>query len=269
MSPCASRWPIRPKPPTERPTDALRGRRVLAVDDSATARAVIGDLLASWGMAPTVVDSAAAAMGVLGAAADRGTPLPLALIDAEMPGVDGFGLTRLIAADPRYADLKVILLTPAGAPPRPQRRLADRMIVAQLTKPLRQSELLGALLAAVTPAPKVAAPHRRAAPARPAHRLDVLVVEDNVTNRAVVTHVLTQRGHDVTVATTGSEAVTVAAERRFDVILMDVQMPGMDGYEATAAIRAQSRRSEPGRRRSSPSPPTRCPATASAASPPG
>ncbi len=78
------------------------------------------------------------------------------------------------------------------------------------------------------------------APARPSRRLGVLVVEDNVTNRAVVSHVLKQRGHEVTAATTGVEAVTLAAERRFDVILMDVQMPGMDGYEATAAIRAQS-----------------------------
>ena len=154
----------------DRSTEALRGRRVLAVDDSATARAVIGDLLASWGMAPTVVDSAAAAMDALGAAADHGAPLPLALVDAEMPGVDGFGLTRLISVDPRHAGIKVILLIPAGSPPRPQRRLADRMIVSQLTKPLRQSELLGALLAAVTPAPPVAAALR--SPPSPSRRLD-------------------------------------------------------------------------------------------------
>ncbi len=228
----------------ERSSEALRGLGVLAVDDNPTARVVIGDLLASWGMAPMVVDSATAAMAALGVAADRGAPIPLALIDAEMPGVDGFGLTRLIVADPRLTALKAIMLLPAGAPPRPQRRLADKIITTQLTKPLRQSELLGALLAAVTTAPPaVAAPAKPATPAAPARaqrRLDVLVVEDNATNRAVVAHVLKQRGHTVTLAATGSEAVTLAAAGRYDVVLMDVQMPGMDGYEATAAIRSQT-----------------------------
>ena len=221
-------------------TDALRGQRVLAVDDSGTARAVIGDLLSSWGMVPTVVDSAASALAALGAAAERGAPLPLALLDVEMPGTDGFALTRQIVADPRHAGIKVILLLPAGAPPRPQRRLADRVVVAQLTKPLRQSELLAALLAAVTPPAAVAPAAPAPAAALPAaqRRLDVLVVEDNVTNRTVITHVLKQRGHRVTAAGTGAEAVTLAGGQRFDVILMDVQMPGMDGYEATSAIRS-------------------------------
>ena len=221
-------------------TAALHGQRVLAVDDSGTARAVIGDLLSSWGMAPTVVDSAAAALAALGAAADGGAPLPVAILDVEMPGTDGFALTRQIVADPRHAAIKVILLLPAAAPPRPQRRLADRVVVAQLTKPLRQSELLAALLAAVTPTAPVAAAPAPPAPSTVQRRLGVLVVEDNVTNRTVITHVLKQRGHQVTAAATGHEAVAVAGAQRFDVILMDVQMPGMDGYEATAAIRAQA-----------------------------
>ena len=229
----------------ERSVEALRGRRVLAVDDSATARAVMRDLLTSWGMAPTVVESGAAALDALVAAAEGGAPLTLALVDAEMPDLDGFALTRRIVADPRMAGLKVIMLQPAGAPPRPQRREADRIITAQLTKPLRQSELLGALLSAVAPAaaaPPVGAatPPAVAAPVAPRRRLDVLVVEDNATNRAVALHVLKQRGYDVTAAATGSDAVAAAAKRRFDVILMDVQMPGMDGYQATAAIRADT-----------------------------
>jgi two-component system sensor histidine kinase/response regulator len=231
-------------------TEALRGQRVLAVDDSSTARAVVGDLLTSWGMAPTVVDAAGPALAALGAAADRGTPMSVALIDVEMPGTDGFALTRQIVADPRHAGIKVIMILPAGAPPRPQRRQADRVIAAQLTKPLRQSELLAALLTAVAPPASAASPVTNAV-SRPAvtaavaaaaapeqRRLDVLVVEDNVTNRTVITHVLKQRGHRVTPAATGTEAVDVAAGQPFDVILMDVQMPGMDGYEATAAIRA-------------------------------
>ncbi|MGD9905210.1 MAG: response regulator [Vicinamibacterales bacterium] len=225
---------------------ALSGQRVLAVDDSATARAVMRDLLTSWGMVPTVVESAGAALEAMAAAADAGVPLPLALIDAEMPELDGFALTRRLVADPRHAAVKVILLQPAGAPPRPMRRQADRAIVAQLTKPLRQSELYGALLAAVAPppvaprpAPSAAAAAVAAAPAQ-RRRLRVLVAEDNATNRAVALHVLKQRGHRVTAAESGGEAVARAAERRFDVILMDVQMPGMDGYEATAAIRAGS-----------------------------
>ena len=110
-----------------------------------------------------------------------------------MPDTDGFALARQIVADPRHAGIKVIMILPAGAPPRPQRRQADRVIAAQLTKPLRQSELLAALLAAVTPSATIAAAGVAASPAAvptaaPAQRrLDVLVVEDNVTNRTVIT----------------------------------------------------------------------------------
>ena len=111
-----------------------------------------------------------------------------------MPEADGFALLRRMVDDARTAATKVILLTPAGMPPRPQRRAADKMIVAQLTKPLQQSDLRSALLATVT-APRPVPPHREAAPLRrrrARRRLDVLVVEDNATNQALVAHLLKQ-----------------------------------------------------------------------------
>ena len=137
--------------------------------------------------------SADEAMAALTAAADAGDPIPIALVDARMPEADGFALLRRMVDDVRTAATKVILLVPAGMPPRPQRRAADKAIVAQLTKPLRHSDLRSALLATVTaprPVPPLqAAPLRRR---RPRRRLDVLVVEDNATNQALVAHLLKQ-----------------------------------------------------------------------------
>ncbi len=223
-------------------SDALRGLRVLAVDDNPTSRRVLDTVLASWGMVTVTAGSADEAMTALAAAADAGDPIPIALVDAHMPEADGFALLRRMVDDARTAATKVILLVPAGMPPRPQRRAADKVIVAQLTKPLRHSDLRSALLATVT-APRLvppldAAPLRRR---RARRRLDVLVVEDNATNQALVAHLLKHRGHRVTAAANGRDAVALAGGRRFDVILMDVQMPGMDGFEAAAAIREQER----------------------------
>ena len=130
--------------------DVLRGLRVLAVDDNPTSRRVLDTVLASWGMVPVTAGSADEAMAALAAAADAGDPIPIALVDARMPEVDGFALLRRMVDDARTAATKVILLVPAGMPPRPQRRAADKVIVAQLTKPLRHSELRSALLATVT-----------------------------------------------------------------------------------------------------------------------
>jgi two-component system sensor histidine kinase/response regulator len=124
------------------PEAALQGLRVLAVDDNPTSRRVLETVVASWGMVPSTAAGAEAAMTMLTAAADAGTPIPLALVDAQMPEADGFSLLRRMVDDPRTAGIKVILLMPAGMPPRPQRRAADKVIVAHLTKPLRQSDQL-------------------------------------------------------------------------------------------------------------------------------
>ena len=213
----------------------LRDLRVLVVDDNAANRTILQELLINWRMDPTAVASAAAALAALDEAIDRQRPFQLVLTDALMPDVDGFALARQIAADARLAEAKVIMLTSSGA----RQRGADRTIVSQLTKPVKQSDLLDAILTAFGESIG-RHPHdddvRR--PSRAIdRRLHILVAEDNLTNQKLVTLLLEQQRHRVTMVANGREAVARSGERRFDLILMDVQMPEMDGFEATAAIR--------------------------------
>ncbi len=227
------------RPGPERPvSEKLRGLRVLIVDDNRTTQTVLDGVLRQWQAVPGTADAADVALTMLREAAASGTPWAVTLIDAEMPGVDGASLAGEILRDARLAFTKVIMLTSAGVPPRPQRRQADLAIAARLSKPLKQSDLREALLDVTAPAP--ATRRTQAARGRSAtrRRLDVLVAEDNATNQTLVAHVLGRRRHRVTPVSTGRDAVAAATSRPFDLILMDVQMPGMDGFEATAAIRA-------------------------------
>jgi PAS domain S-box-containing protein len=231
---------------TERRTEArpsaanLRDLRVLVVDDNATNRVILEELLRNWRMDPTAVDSASAALAALDEGVRDGRAFELVLTDAMMPDVDGFALARQIAADARLASAKVIMLTSSGAAPDRQRG-GERTIASQLTKPVKQSDLLDAILTAF------GAPIARRTDDQPSSRpagespLQILVAEDNLTNQKLVRLLLEQDGHEVIVVPNGRAAVTSSAERRFDVILMDVQMPEMDGFEATAAIRQRER----------------------------
>jgi two-component system sensor histidine kinase/response regulator len=159
-----------------------------------------------------------------------------------MPGTDGFSLARTILGAAGLAATRIVMLTSAGVPARPQRRRADLAIAAQLSKPVKQADLREVLVSVVA-GPGTRAGGHEAPEGRPrrSRRLDILVVEDNATNQTLVAHVLGQRGDRVTAVSTGQAAVEAATTRAFDVILMDVQMPGMDGFEATAAIRAHER----------------------------
>ncbi len=223
--------------------DGLGGVRVLVVDDNQTARAVLEKVLADWQVVTAAAATAEDALALLRDGIAAGTPWAVALIDAQMPGVDGFNLARQIVSDAGLAATKVVMLTSAGLPPRLLRRRADLAIAGQLSKPLKQADLRDTLLTLVgrpegglggsaEPSPAVSDARRR---------LDILVVEDNATNQKVVAHILSRRGHRVTAAATGPDAVRLATSQAFDVILMDVQMPGMDGFETTAAIRAHER----------------------------
>jgi CheY-like chemotaxis protein len=162
------------------------------------------------------------------------------LTDAMMPDVDGFALARQIAADARLASAKVIMLTSSGVVPDGEGG-GERALAAQLTKPVKQSDLLDAILTAF------GAPIARRTDDQPSLRsagdvpLQILVAEDNPTNQKLVRLLLQQEGHEVTVVPNGHAAVASSAARKYDVILMDVQMPEMDGFEATAAIRQRER----------------------------
>jgi len=218
----------------------LAGVRALIVDDNATNRRILLEMVTGWGLSATAVDSAAAALDALRTGAEGGRPFDLVLTDAMMPDVDGVALAREIRRDPQLSAVKMLLLTSAGPAQTPP---GDREFHAQLTKPVKQSDLLNAIVAAIgAPVlPEAAAPG--AAPVdRPSDgTLQVLVAEDNPTNQALVAALLEQRGYQVSVAKNGREAVEKAADRRFDLILMDVQMPEMNGLEATEAIRRDER----------------------------
>jgi two-component system, sensor histidine kinase and response regulator len=222
------------------PSFELRSLRVLVVDDNATNRAILTEILDSWQMSAAAADSADTALGMLHQAAQGGQPFQLVLTDAAMPDVDGFSLADQIATVYRAGAPKVILLTSAGAPVLRGRRA--KLFAGMLVKPVKQSDLLDTIVTAFA-AP---APSRRTRAKEPSRRtpdtgtgLRVLVAEDNVTNQKLVSALLDQQGHTVTMVGNGTLAVERASKKPFDVILMDVQMPEMSGLEATAAIRKQ------------------------------
>jgi len=227
--------------PEQSPLPNLDDLHVLVVDDNATNRRILEELLGSWRMSVTAADSAPAALTAMRNAVAQQRPFDLVLTDAMMPEVDGFTLAREIAADNLLAHSKVIMLTSAGISPKRPRGL-DRTIVRQLTKPVKQSDLMDAILdafARVARRPSTTQPRMSPAPAN--RRLQVLLADDNPTNRKLVELLLEQRRHRVTAVCNGREAVEKAAKQRFDLVLMDVQMPEMDGFQATAAIRERER----------------------------
>jgi PAS domain S-box-containing protein len=222
------------------PVGDLRHLRALIIDDHATNRSILAEILGAWQLQATAVESAAAALDELYAAADRGAPFHLVLADALMPDVDGVAFGEQIARDRRLSSAKVILLTSAADAGTSRTK---RPFAARLVKPVKQSELLDAIVSAFA----VHRPRRQSPSAEPARPrrvrtpLRVLVVEDNLTSRTFVTTLLTQWGHSVTVAGSGREAIDASAGGRFDLILMDLQMPLMGGLEAATAIRARER----------------------------
>jgi PAS domain S-box-containing protein len=222
---------------------ALAGLPALVVDDSATTRAVLAELLDGWGLRTTTADGAAAALAELQAAAAVGEPFRVVLLDARMPDVGGLELAERVRACPELAGAALLLLSCADRP-EDAARCRRLGLAARLTKPVKVTDLLEALLAAVTPAaepgPEAALP---AAPSGGAglRPLRVLLAEDNPFNQRVGVLTLEAAGHTVRVAANGREAVAAWQQEAFDVVLMDVQMPEMDGFEATAALRAAER----------------------------
>lgn len=212
---------------------------VLVVDDNATNRRILADILASWGMRPTVVESGHAAIDALQRAREDGQAFPLALIDFQMPDLDGFELAERIQATPELGTPLIMMLSSAG-----QRGDAARCkelgVASYLTKPVRRGVLLEAVLEilATRDHPIAEAPVvTRHSIGETQSSLRILVAEDNAVNRRVVCAILEKRGHTLTVAENGHEAVAAALRGDVDLMLMDVQMPEMDGLEATAAIR--------------------------------
>jgi signal transduction histidine kinase/CheY-like chemotaxis protein len=230
-------------PPPADETD-LADVPVLVVDDNGTNRRVLEAMLRTWRMRPTSVDSGERAIAQLEQAADKGSPFRLVLLDVQMPGMDGFTVAERIRQRQILTGGTVLMLTSqdrAGDAERCRRIGFTHCLV----KPITARELRGALLAAIGRAADANGGPARVplAPPQAPRPLRVLLAEDNAVNQHVAKALLQKDGHHVTVVSDGAAAVAISAVESFDVILMDVQMPEMCGFEATAAIRAREPRS--------------------------
>jgi two-component system sensor histidine kinase/response regulator len=217
----------------------LEGVRVLIVDDNAVNRQVFEAQAIHWGMSPTAVSGGREALAVLADAKKDGRPFHLVLLDAHMPELDGFEVASRIAERTDLAGATIMMLT-SGGQYGDASRCRALGVAAHLTKPVKQSDLFEAICLALgrtTTRPAPSAPAGQGAGA--AKSLRLLLAEDNVVNQRVAVGLLENRGHRVVVAGTGLEALAAMDGDRFDAVLMDVQMPEMGGFEATAAIRAR------------------------------
>jgi signal transduction histidine kinase/CheY-like chemotaxis protein len=222
----------------------LSGLPVLIVDDNATNRRILEAMVSGWRGRPLAVESGAAALAALRAAQGAGRPFAVALLDVQMPEMDGLTLAERIRADAALAATPLVVLSSAGLRPDAERAQALG-VAAYLTKPVKAGDLLRAVSQVTGAAAPSAAPVVVTAPAaveQPERVLNVLLAEDNPVNRLVAVKLLERLGHRVTAVEDGVEAVAMLGERRFDVVLMDVQMPRMDGFAATTALRERGDR---------------------------
>jgi len=244
-------------PPQAAPLPDLSGLRVLVVDDNPVNRRVLSEQLGSWGMSHEATPSGAAALEALRAAADRGEPVHIAILDYFMPGMDGETLARAIRADEALRNTMLIMLTSAGKR-GDGRRFQEAGFAGYFVKPVHASTLMDALATAwgaqldgkenaivtrhslAESASKSSGPRGASGDASadlPFEHVRVLVAEDNVVNQKVACRLLEKLGCRVEVAANGREAVEMTARIPFDLVFMDCQMPELDGYDATREIR--------------------------------
>lgn len=219
-------------------SDLITDLSVLVVDDNSTNRRILRDMLLNWGMHPVVAASAREAFQLLKDSCSRGSPFRLLLSDVNMPDINGFTLAEWIRAEPQLDPTLIIMLTSGGREGDTDRREQLR-VSTRLMKPLKQSELLDAIVTTLGVDTMRASIHDRetAAPLAPTRPLRILLAEDNLANQKLAVGVLSRQGHQVTVVETGIAAIAAWQSEPFDLILMDVQMPEMDGLEATQSIR--------------------------------
>jgi two-component system, sensor histidine kinase and response regulator len=217
----------------------LLGVPVLVVDDNPTNRRILEMTLKQWGMKPTLVSNGWAALAELRRSKEENETTPLLLLDAQMPQLDGFATAAKIKQDPELPTPAIMMLTSGG-----QRGDADRCrqlgIAAYLSKPVRQWELHEAILRVLGLRPQLTEASSlvtRHSLKETSKRLRILLAEDNPVNSELALRIFSKRGHSVVVAVNGLRALEALEKQDFDLILMDVQMPEMDGFEATAAIR--------------------------------
>ncbi len=229
-------------PPKPRTPESLRGLRVLVVDDNATNRRILTEMLTRWEMEPKAVSGGEAALEELQAAQKAGDPYPLVLLDGNMPGMDGFAVAQHIKEHERLAGASIMMLTSA-ARPGDRARCLELGVASYVSKPIKRSDLFDTITDVLAHRPGKRIPRTRVRPPtpEPSRRLRVLVAEDNAVNQQVAMGFLDRAGHAAVVVSSGREVLATLEHHDFDLILMDVQMPGLDGLETTAAIRERER----------------------------
>jgi signal transduction histidine kinase/CheY-like chemotaxis protein len=227
------------------PSPMLRGVKVLVVDDNRTNRRILDGMFAHWEMRPKSVESGDEALAELAAAPSSAEPYELIVTDMHMPAMDGFDLVERIRRDAGLTDAKIMMLT-SGSYHGDMERSKSLGISAFLSKPIRQMELRDALLRVLATGRTVPEPVVVKAPVAPVVHspgaaLRILLAEDNPVNQKLAKRLLEKRHHQVVVAGDGVQALEALETQSFDLVFMDVQMPEMDGMEATARIRAKEK----------------------------
>jgi two-component system sensor histidine kinase/response regulator len=229
------RGEVRVAAPTRSPAPLPEGMSVLVVDDNATNRLILHEQLVAWHLRPQLADSGAAALRLLHEAAAAGTPLPLALLDVNMPTMDGLELARRIKDSPELSATRLVVLTSTDVTTA---ELGSAHVSAHLNKPVRSEQLHDCLSQVLQPAAPVPSPAEPApTELHQPGRGRVLVVEDNAINQLVARGLLSRLGFEADLAANGQEALTALDRTAYAAVLMDCQMPVMDGYTATAEIR--------------------------------
>ena len=233
---------------TTAPPEILRNVEVLVVDDNRTNRRILEGMLKRWEMQPVSVEGGAQALAELARARESGASYRLVLTDMHMPDMDGFTLIEKIRQNPKLSTATIMMLTSAG-----HRGDGERCktwgVAAYLLKPVRQSELREAIARVLGAREQAGAiplitSYSLQDSRDPAHVLSVLLAEDNLVNQRLATRLLEKRGHRVTLAANGREALAAIKKQAYDLVLMDVQMPEMDGLEATIMLRQGEKGSE-------------------------
>lgn len=219
------------------PVKILRDIRILVVDDNETNRRVLQGILERWEVETVCVESGERALAELDLARNAGAPFHLIVTDMHMPQMDGFSLVEHIRRSPELAATTIMMLTSAGRRGDAE-RCRELGVAAYLYKPVRKQELLSSILAAIGQHKTISRPAKTIL-SEPSDgtRLQILLVEDNRVNQAVAVRMLQRLGHLPTVANNGHEALLLLSTQRFDLVFMDIQMPGMDGLTTTMKIR--------------------------------
>jgi CheY-like chemotaxis protein/HPt (histidine-containing phosphotransfer) domain-containing protein len=225
----------------EAETASLAGAKLFCIEKNAGTRASLATILTGWGVICEEASSGEEALPRLRAVQAGEQPCQLVIMDLELPGMDGPSLARIMGQDPQLKDLHLVGLSRLTLSGPEQERLGARF-AAVLNKPLRRDNLRACLLGLLGPAGAMPGrpgqSPRPAEPMEPPRRTRILLAEDNPVNQQLAVHLLSRLGHRVDLAGNGREAVEMASKFTYDLIFMDVQMPEMDGFAATAAIRS-------------------------------